>query len=438
MTNKYNQFNQEGLRTPKSRRERILERLVTGTWENNKPVKKEECKNREEEYLLYAIDNRLQLLDSDFIFKDKQIVSHCQTYQKLSDGTKQSVTFRHYYKALVGAYDLKLAYGNFYVNGSTTIADTFNTNDIIVKASIEYKTKIFPVKFKGQDSIIIKAGATIESDPLGIDIAENDAFYVRTYVSVTNAGEKFPCGLSINYANGEGEGTGDLTITGSTTPSYDANTYHPLAILGKGSRKRSVLLCGDSLLTNYGSPSDYVVTGGYAGLALNNANIPYTSISKSGDLAGSFVNNENRYCRANIIKNCTDVIVEYGINDVSSNTSLANLKTYLTSIWTSYANRGLKVYQATITPYTISTDSWATAENQTPKNAVNETVRVQLNDWIRTCPKPLNGFLEIADLAETSRNSGIWKAGYSYDGLHPKNDVGMSALSQGINLDYFK
>src|SRR5574344_2031495 len=139
MTNKYNQFNEEGLRKPKSRKERILERLVTGTWENNKPVTKEECKNREEEYLLYAIENRLQLLDSDFMFKDKQITSHCQTYQKLSDGTKQSVTFRHYYKSLVGTYDLKLVYGNFYVNGGTTVADTFNTNDITVKASIEYK-----------------------------------------------------------------------------------------------------------------------------------------------------------------------------------------------------------------------------------------------------------------------------------------------------------
>src|SRR5574344_548991 len=65
MTNKYNQFNEEGLRKPKSRKERILERLVSGTWENNKPVTKEECKNREEEYFLYAIEHGFKTKTKD-------------------------------------------------------------------------------------------------------------------------------------------------------------------------------------------------------------------------------------------------------------------------------------------------------------------------------------------------------------------------------------
>ena len=31
MTNKYDQYNDEGLKIPKSRREKILEKIVTGT-----------------------------------------------------------------------------------------------------------------------------------------------------------------------------------------------------------------------------------------------------------------------------------------------------------------------------------------------------------------------------------------------------------------------
>jgi lysophospholipase L1-like esterase len=92
---------------------------------------------------------------------------------------------------------------------------------------------------------------------------------------------------------------------------------------------------------------------------------------------------------------------------------------------------GLPVFQNTITPSTTSTDSWATTGNQTPESS--NAVRVQVNDWIRTVPSPLSGYFEIADLAETARNSGIWKAGYTSDGLHP-NATGHSALAAGIDV----
>ena len=118
------------------------------------------------------------------------------------------------------------------------------------------------------------------------------------------------------------------------------------------------------------------------------------------------------------------------------------------------------MYQTTVTPQTTSTDAWVTTANQTV-TAVHAR-RIGLNDWIRdgapfdtatglavavgatgstivragTRAHPLKGFFEIADIVETSRNSGIWKAGWTTDGLHP-NATGYAAAYLGIDLSVF-
>jgi lysophospholipase L1-like esterase len=112
------------------------------------------------------------------------------------------------------------------------------------------------------------------------------------------------------------------------------------------------------------------------------------------------------------------------------------------------------VYATTCTPQTTSTDGWVTVINQTVANAGKETKRVQYNDWLRdgaptvggvavavgTNPAvragevghPLFGFIEVATLAESGVNSGLWKAGYTDDGTHP-NSVGAAGIAAGLN-----
>ena len=86
---------------------------------------------------------------------------------------------------------------------------------------------------------------------------------------------------------------------------------------------------------------------------------------------------------------------------------------------------GMQVWQATITPRSTSTDSFATTVNQTPLNAA---VLTEVNDYIRTLPSPLAGVIEASDAASSARNSGLWKvtgaAQYATsDGLHPSTDM---------------
>ena len=107
-------------------------------------------------------------------------------------------------------------------------------------------------------------------------------------------------------------------------------------------------------------------------------------------------------------------IVAYGTNDLANTgNNLAALQGLLTPLWTNLANKGMKVYACTIVPRTTSTYGWATTGNQTAYNSSNaistSSLRAQLNDWIRTTPAPLTGYLETADLAETWRNFG-WLA----------------------------
>lgn len=55
-----------------------------------------------------------------------------------------------------------------------------------------------------------------------------------------------------------------------------------------------------------------------------------------------------------------------------------------------------------------------------------------LLDWGQAS-HPLYTYWEIADEVETARNSGIWRAGYTDDGLHP-TATGINAAAAGVDV----
>lgn len=79
------------------------------------------------------------------------------------------------------------------------------------------------------------------------------------------------------------------------------------------------------------------------------------------------------------------------------------------------------VYHATIAPSEVTGSPEAT-----------NSVRTALNDWIRTTPGPLTGYLELADVTETARNTGLWKPTYTTDLIHEDAD-GYAAI-EAANL----
>ena len=87
---------------------------------------------------------------------------------------------------------------------------------------------------------------------------------------------------------------------------------------------------------------------------------------------------------------------------------------------------GIKVYIATLTPYTG-------AKYQSP---AGEEVRVALNKWIRTTPE-IDGFIDFEKATRDPANPNTFLPAYDHgDHLHP-SDPGYKAMGDAIELSLF-
>lgn len=369
----------------------------------------------------------------------------------LSDGTTQGGTARVQHKMLVSARGIIFAYSNFYNNAGT---ETDGPNDITVAAAVDDNnaTLRFPLTFNGgQRQVVIKPGTTVFSDPLGQYFPKGTTFYSRTFVSV-GAGLKFPRGSDVvNGGASSNEGhnyPATATVGADLTPLGSANTgivntnngqrvYGPTGIFGVARTRvptpPAIVIIGDSIAAGSGDTGAFL-DWGYIERALN-LNYPFQQLAYPSETVDGWMQQggATRFRRASImerITGATAILCELGINSIGN----VNWQPNLDAVWAYLATFGVPVYQTTITPNTTSTDGWVTTVNQTP--TVNEVRRVAMNARIRSVPSPLTGIFEVADLVETSRDSGIWRATYTADGIHP-SAVGAAAAAPGINPAVF-
>jgi lysophospholipase L1-like esterase len=208
---------------------------------------------------------------------------------------------------------------------------------------------------------------------------------------------------------------------------------YPLAILGISS-VASALILGDSRCAGYNDSGVVTIAGnpgpngaadwgrwGFGEIARSIGHArPYANLGCPTDAAYGYVANSSSGFRSRQQTYHTDVIVQYGVNDVNlAGRTAAATQTALSTIYGYFPTK--RVWQSTISPVSASTDSWATVANQT--TAGSNAQRVLLNTWIRTAPAPLTGIFDNAAVVETSLNSGIWNvvAGLGAptgDGLH--------------------
>lgn len=378
----------------------------------------------------------------------------------LTDGVTLGGTTRLQKIPIHDGTDLRLIYANNY-NASELV----NPNPITLAAAIEgpvlsgyNQPVIFEATFGGNLSKPLDGSGILISDPIGYDVVTATGIYVRTFVTCT-AGNKIPKGFSVDTTRGESVVYSNTAPVNYTT--YDANHlgvvmpttagtgFGPIAVIGTvspaaaaGQQPSPIIpiigLLGDSVMAGYGeTAASRPASGwGYGRRALNNA-FPFLCVAASGELAaqwGQAATGAGRRLRSSLLDGCTHAVGNHGINDLKAGASLATIQARLVEIWTALSKRGIAVYQATITPFTTSGDGW-TSLTQT-KALADDTVRTGLNDWIRTIPAPLTGCFEIADLAESARNSGLWKPGYTGDGTHP-NSTGHAALAAGVDVSKF-
>lgn len=373
-----------------------------------------------------------------------------------SNGVTTAHQSRVRHRVLIDGFDLRLVFANY--------EQSVATNPITVTCGVEIPSPpgdgtgsqtgatILPLSWQGQPSVVIPAGQKVISDPVPWEFVAGSYVLSRTYVVVA-AGDKYPLGLAYSSGpEGREENGIDKSASGSISTVGFASMYGPCgASLTPYADTIMVGLVGDSIMATETPPcSDEQVLLG--------ASIPYINMARAGEaIAINFLNSNSRQRRMQMMNQCTHIICDYGINDLNSGKSAAQLQVDMLTLWNIFARRGIKVFHRTITPYATSTDSFTTVAGQTPFGG--EANRITVNNWLRDGapigattlaavaagttanvlragdPRhPLSGYFETADTVESARNSGRWKIdSIQGDGLHP-NANGQARMQAAIDL----
>lgn len=380
--------------------------------------------------------------------------------------------YRVPYKTVTAASDLRLLFSNLnFQSAANGAGDLDNGADITITAAVELDGTFYRLTFGGQTSRTITIGGSVLSDPLGLDVPAGTWIWVRTYVTGTTWQSNR---VNYNWDGAPTTGGGGFTaatdatlVTSGAIADAVAFLYGPSVIYGVSDTPLPhIVAVGDSITAGkldgngeggHISPSK---GGGWIERAFDGARA-VVNIGRGGETGANFALNANHYRRARFITPGSWIVAAYGRNDLgASGATTSSVQAALITTWLMGPRRGAKVAASTITPETNSTDSWATTANQTVTNAPRETMRVAVNTWLRDGAPMLNGsavavgsnttgtvrigqtghpvslLLEVADAVETARNSGIWKAGYAKDGLHPKG-TGYAAMAAAVNPALF-
>jgi len=356
----------------------------------------------------------------------------------------------------------------------TPSGETNGANAVTVKAGLELSGTAYPFYFTGSPTKVLQPGDTVWSDLLSVTVPANTQYFVRPYISVT-AGQTWPVSRALSVSNGEGSNYSssispgsDLSystgvISGSGTSGYG---YGPCGMRGTPAGSLgTVYVAGNSIAVGAGEigAGTFGDIDGYTSYIERGlgANVHWMTATRSSSTTASF----NSFSPLRIAlatgTTFTHAVTEYGTNDVyGSGLTFAQTTTALITSWNRLLLVAPKVIQTTITPRTTSTDGWITTVNQTIVAPPNNAVRTAVNDWLRDRAPMVSGVAvatgttgagvlragdvghplfkvwDIALLAETSLNSGIWKSSggaWVFDGIHP-SVLGDTNLQAGIIL----
>lgn len=361
-----------------------------------------------------------------------------------SNGTDLAHNSRFSLRIPKAAQQLVVQYGNWAsVAGSY---DTAGANPITVTSAVEIGSRSYPVTFGGQKSVTIASGGVVNSDPVGVFCPDATVGWVRSYVTVASAGNVWPtydyptvfAGWLESYDKGDATVTDKTTATGVlASNSASQPLFSPVAVLARahGSNTPSVALLSDSIGCSPTRNSNLGAGGSYLARAFDAGNIPWVSLARIGDTAINWSATSSnpslvRYRRA-MLEYASHVVVCIGRNDITSFT-YTQIRDTLAYIYDSCRAAGAqRVATCTITPKTTSTDGWATVANQTAEPTADSDRRQQLSDWMMTSAE-VDWVIDAAALAHPPEGYGLWKAGYTSDGLHP-NDTGAAALAAAVD-----
>ena len=356
----------------------------------------------------------------------------------VSDGILTGITYRSRH---VAARDITAL--------SVTFFNAIGTNDsglgpVNFKVGIEYPTPtVTPAFFGGNRTIPVGAGNALTSDSVTVAIPKGGVFYVRTFISVATGDRWVTTAVTdgTNWGEGLSNGIDSVDVGGGMIITGDANyLIAPVAITSEAIDVPGVVIYGDSIAAGSGDGPPFLDRGYYMralNQGIDGVAIPFANLAVPGESVSAFITTTAGSLRKALPSNVRfrDAVVAYGTNDIGAlGRTGAQVIGDLKSLYASLAALGIRVWGVTLLPRTTSTDGWATTTNQTPVAGFGAgSHRDFVNTWLRTLPKPLTGVIEVSDVVESSRNSGLWKVSpiLTADGVHP-NLAGHLALAAAV------
>lgn len=371
----------------------------------------------------------------------------------LSDSTKQSRAYRAKYPVLVTGHTLEFTYSNFYNNGGP---EADGPNSITVYSALEApagSTTYVPITPPGGIVLLPGENRTLT---VPMEVTQGDDLWVRTQVSVGTLGQTWGKG-NWHYYTGEGivdttaAPTTDITMTtapgGFTTSAENGFGPSNITVLREGSAVTSVLIIGTSIAYGVGNTSGQDKS--WVTEPLIAAKIPFQNVAMPSSSSAQFslINGRRRKMAITTGVQHTHAVWEHLTNDAQP---LATLQANAIIGWRALTARGMKVIACTGLPKTDAGNTTPSAQN---------AARIQYNNWLRDgapmsaafapaavgatgvlrtgqAGHPLIDYWEPADEAETARDSGLWKAGYTTDGVHPTT-TGHTAIQAAVYLPSF-
>lgn len=330
---------------------------------------------------------------------------------------------------------VQLLIPTFYCPSGT---DLIAAGSVTYHASIEYPLGTFTeVRWGGNTTVTVTGGTSIDtglSDALTVNAVRGERAKFHCYATVASGGgiAMFQAAESAGRWTSGGDasilaasGVTDQVMSGGVTHGGNPTFIFPV-IVAMTTRK-TIAAIGDS--TTMGSGMTALAANGQNGEVAIFFGKDYgvLNLSVGGTQLGDF--NTSSPCRHRLAQlYCTHIINHYQKNDfrVPNSKSAARMIKEWQNFPLGFSNK--VVMSSTVGPVSTSSNTVPDANNAA-RNTLNAAI-VAGHARYSGAAFDLGGFMESGGLGAT----GLWKSGYSTDGLH-SNDTGQAALLASGTID---
>jgi len=343
-------------------------------------------------------------------------------------------TMRMFVRTSVGGELLRFRFSNAYGESPVTI----NASHLALAASVDSSATSGDIntdtdtalRFRGVPSTVVPPGGEIYSDPVKLSLPTLSIVAVSIhYGDISHSPMTGHRGSrTTSYVtDGNAVSAANLALASKKDAWWTLTGIEVMAPMSS----KAVLAIGDSITDGNGTLYNYHTRW---------TDLLATRLSTNGPTAGVGVGNmgigatgaglaQSRFHRDVLEQSAARwVIIFIGVNDIIYGNQPA---AYLINAYTDMANqahsRGLKVYGATITPMGGAA------------NGSQESVRQQVNTWIRTTAISsgiFDGSIDFDAAAQDPGNPTYLLPAYAKDDLH-LNPTGYEALADSIDLNLF-